>query len=135
MYSKIDYKSLKQLAQNALNELSSYSLDSIETTLNSSNVLPAEIRKKVNSAFSDIRNSTTYKGSFVALKLNLKKLVDVSDEIKKYQDKETEIKNFKRTMDEEKTSHQRKLKRLKQELNDIKSSLDRTLGNQQSRYF
>ena len=128
MYSKINYQSLIQMAERALNELSTYSLDSIQNSLNSSSVLPSEIRKSVNSAIKDINKNKAYTASFESLRNNLKLLINVGYRIQDYQKKEAEIKRFIAFMDDEKSSHQRKLKKLQRELKEIKEGIEKVLA-------
>jgi len=127
MYSNIEQKILENEIDSSLQELSRYSLDSIKNALLPSEVLTEEIRKKIFASFQSISNSTSIQGSIKNLEKHLKQFDKVSDKIKSYQAKEDEIEDYISIMDDEKSSHRRKLKRLKKELSDIKESIDKLL--------
>jgi len=127
-YSNVKYEKLKTAAENALNDLSVYSGEDVKNSLNGSYVLTGDIRKKVMSTLKSIDSDKSLIGSLESLKINLKRLVSIADLIEDYQELEEDIDDFKRRMDDEKSSHRRKLRRMKEKLSNLEDTISEKIN-------
>lgn len=134
-YSNILYSNLREIANQALNELKSYGLNEFKNSLNSNGVLPGGIKKNVNGFIKQINDDKSINGTIGLLEFNLNKLVKVMNKVEAYQNKEEEYNDFKSCMDDEDSGDRRKLKRLKKELQNCETAVTNELNKTRSSFF
>lgn len=110
LYSNTDYETYRTLAKTAIEELSTKNFDVPMSTLNSSDVLNSDIRKKCDNSLDTIISSNSLTGSIKVLKSNLKKIVSVMDLVQKYQKEEAKSE-----------PSEKKLKSIEKKINNVYS--------------
>ena len=93
-YSNVNATSLKNTVTTAINELSTYSMNSIRSNLVNIKNLSSKAGSNITSAITTITGNKNYNGTIPNLRDYLYKLSNAADNIIKYQNLEKEIANL-----------------------------------------
>lgn len=80
-YSNIDARNLKNVANNALNELAQYAFSDVKSDIDNSNVLVSDAKKNLLDAINDVIKDKKVNGSILNLAKNLNTLKTVAEYI------------------------------------------------------
>lgn len=90
-YSNVNYSSILEITNKAINEISSNNLDGIKNNLNNKSYLTSSITSNLNTNIDLISNSNTINGSLINLKNKLNTLKNGMTLIEKIQTNEKKI--------------------------------------------